>query len=85
VQYKNIAKKLIIIRPVGASNNNFKPTLNILRATYFLKYRSELFEKGEIEDNQEEIVHAKNWNATNFKALFSIMKQIRNSLFHGRK
>lgn len=84
-EIKNIAKELAIMRPVGASNNNFEPTQNILRATYFLKYRSELFEKGDIEENQEEIVHADNWNASSFKALFSIIKQIRDNLFHGRK
>ena len=84
-EIKNIAKVLTKIRPVGASNNNFQPTLNILRATYFLKYKSELFEDGEVEDIQEEILHSDNWNATNFKALFSIVKQIRDNLFHGRK
>jgi len=84
-EIKNIAKELTKIRPVGASNNNFEPTPNILRATFFLKYRSELIEDGEIEDNHEEIAHADNWNATSFKALFSIIKQIRDNLFHGRK
>ena len=82
---KSIAKDLTKLRPVGASNNNFEPTPNILRATYFLKYRSDLFEDNEIENNQNEIEHADNWTSDSFSALFSIIKQIRDNLFHGRK
>jgi len=82
---KILGKALVKLRPVGASNNNFEPNLNILRATYFLKYRSDLFEDGEVENNQNEIIHADNWVSDSFSALFSIIKQIRDNLFHGRK
>ena len=82
---KNIAKELMKLRPVGASNNNFEPTPNILRATYFLKYRSSLFEDGEIESNENEIEQADYWTSDSFNALFAIIKQIRDNLFHGRK
>jgi hypothetical protein len=82
---KNTAKQLTAIRPVGSSNNNFQPTVSTYRATYFLKYNSDLYLEGENEEIQDETAHANNWNSTSFHALFAIMKQIRDNLFHGRK
>lgn len=81
---KNIAKTLVGVRPVGDSNNKFLPSINTYRATYFLKYNSGLNE-GEGEEIHDEIARANNWNNTSFHALFSIIKQIRDNLFHGRK
>lgn len=82
---KNIAKRLSIMKPVGSSTQNFEATLNILRATYFLKYKCDFFQEGDIEENQGEIEQSDNWNQSGFHALFSIIKQIRDNLFHGRK
>lgn len=85
-EVKSLARNFCQIRPVGSSNNNFQTTTHISRATYFLKYKSELFNNGEEHDATEEgISYADNWNSTSFHAIFSIIKQIRDNLFHGRK
>lgn len=84
-ELRNIAKRLTVIRPVGSSNNHFNPTLNIYRATYFLKYKSNLHADEDIEEMEGEVEHANKWTSTSFIALFSIIKQIRDNLFHGQK
>ena len=86
-EIRAIAKEFAQLAPVGNSKSNFQPTENILKATYHLKYDAELFEEGQIIVSQEERCNANLWNQgrTSFKAVFEIVKQIRNNLFHGRK
>lgn len=50
-----------------------------------MKYQSDLFEVDEFDNSQNEIEHANNWTSDSFSALFSIIKEIRDNLFHGRK
>ena len=82
---KEIAKAFTSIKPVGSSNNNFAPEIDILRATYYLKYLSDLYAEGELEIVETELNYADNWNKDSFSALFAIVVQIRNNLFHGGK
>lgn len=84
-EVKKTAKKFAILRPVGGSNNQFNPTENIKRATYFLKYNADLFINEEIDFVREEKNTADNWNRTSFVAVFEIVRQLRNNMFHGRK
>ncbi|WP_052591925.1 hypothetical protein [Aureispira sp. CCB-QB1] len=79
----DIAKEFSILRPVGNSNQGFNPSENILRATYCLKYNSNLFDEIEVIKDEQEIANL--WQGTPFKAVFEIVKQIRNNLFHGQK
>ncbi|GHC65042.1 hypothetical protein [Ulvibacter litoralis] len=81
---KEIARKIAFYPPVGNSNNDFEPTITVLRATYFLRFLSELFEE-QFPGTDEEIEIADNWNKSSFEALLTIGKQIRDNLFHGRK
>ena len=84
-EIKDIAKKFALKRPVGDPNNLFNPNENIKRATYYLKYNSELFKEREFDFVKEEKNTADNWDRSSFTSVFEIVKQIRNNLFHGRK
>jgi len=82
---KIVAKEFAKIKPVGNSKNNNQPTEHILRATFFLKYKAQLFTENEFPTNHNQEEKANNWKNSAFKALFDICTQIRNNLFHGRK
>lgn len=84
-EIKELAKRLAEIKPVGSSKNNFNPVENILRATFYLKYHTEIFDDGDIEKDEEEMKSGSLWNRNAFDAVFEVIKQIRNNLFHGRK
>lgn len=81
---KTIAKKFAFYPPVGSSKNNFEPNVTIQRATFYLRYYSDLFEE-EFPDTSDEKEIGGLWRKSSFVALLTIVKQIRDNLFHGRK
>jgi len=83
-QTKTIAYKVAFYPPVGSSKNDFQPSISIQRATYFLRYFSDLFEE-EFPDTSNEKEIGILWNKSSFAALLTIVKQVRDNLFHGRK
>lgn len=83
-EIKNIAHKLALYPPVGSSKRNFEPSITIQRATFFLRHFSDLFENVFPDtDNEKEI--ASHWSKSPLNAVLTIVKQIRDNLFHGRK
>lgn len=83
-EIKEVARKLSFYSPVGSSSYNFEPSVQIQRATYFLKHKSNLVEGGFPKDEGEEVL-ANQWQKSSFNALLTIVKQIRDNLFHGQK
>ena len=79
-----IAREYSIITPVGNSDLGFEPTLDIERATFYLKYKCDLHNIQLIEV-ETEIEKANDWKYSAFYALMLILKQIRDNLFHGKK
>ncbi len=82
-EIKKISKKFSFYPPVASSNRNFEPTEAIKRATYFLRHHSELHDDFPDTNNEKEI--GLKWTKSSFNALLTIVKQIRDNLFHGRK
>ena len=81
---KEIARKFSFYPPVGSSKKDFEPTESILRATFCLRYFSDLHEE-EFPDLDNEKETGEKWTKSSFNALLTILKQIRDNLFHGRK
>ncbi|MFY0675609.1 MAG: hypothetical protein JXQ87_19625 [Bacteroidia bacterium] len=81
---KSIARKFSFYPPVGSSKNNFEPTVSIQRATFYLRYHSGLIEEGFPDPSNENEI-GQSWTKSSFAALLTIVKQIRDNLFHGRK
>lgn len=81
---KEIARKFSFYPPVGSSKRDFEPTESILRATFWLRYFSDLHEE-EFPDLDKEKETGEKWTKSSFNALLTILKQIRDNLFHGRK
>jgi len=81
---KEVALRLAGYPPVGSSKNNFDPTESVQRATYFLRHNSDLMEDGFPEEDHE-IATANKWTKSSFNALLTVVIQVRNNLFHGRK
>lgn len=81
---KKIAHSFSFYPAVGSSKFNFKPNRTIERATYHLLYFS-----GVLEDEFPDIKGQKDigaeWRKNSFNALLTIIKQIRDNLFHGKK
>ena len=69
---------------MGSSKINFEPAESVKRATYFLRHHSELHEIEFPDIDDEKKIGAK-WEKSSFNALLTIVKQIRDNLFHGRK
>ncbi len=84
IDTKAIAYKIAFYPPVGSSKNNFEPSISIQRATFFLRHYSDLFEE-EFPDTSNEKEIGKLWQKNSFVALLTIVKQIRDNLFHGQK
>src|SRR5690606_7108833 len=83
-QVREVAHDFAFYPPVGSSNNNFLPTTHINRATFYLRYNSNLI-KPEFPGETGEKEIASQWKKSSFAALLTIVKQIRDNLFHGRK
>lgn len=83
-QTKDCARRFAFYPPVGSSKNNFEPTVSIERATYHLRYYSNLFDEEYIGASNEKEVGIL-WGKSSFVALLTIVKQVRDNLFHGRK
>lgn len=81
---KAIARKFSFYPPVGSSKRNFNPTETVKRATFFIKYNTGLFGDKFPDIDNEKVIGDK-WNKSPFVALLTIVKQIRDNLFHGRK
>lgn len=81
---KENARKFSFYPPVGSSKRNFEPTESIIRATFYLRYFSGLHEE-EFPDVDNEKETGEKWKKSSFNALLTILKQIRDNLFHGRK
>lgn len=83
-EIKEVAHILAMYPPVGSSTLAFEPSPTIKRATFHLLYFSDVLEEPfpEIENNKE--VGAE-WKKNSFNALLTIVKQIRDNLFHGKK
>jgi len=82
-EIRALARELSFFPPVGSSTLNFEPTPTIKSATYFLKYSSGLDIPFPQEDH--ELILSSRWRGNSFYAIFSIIKQIRDNLFHGAK
>ncbi|AGA80114.1 hypothetical protein [Echinicola vietnamensis] len=81
---KSIARKFSSYPPVGSSRMDFEPTVSLQRATFYLRYFCDLFEeKFHDTSNENEIGEA--WTKSPFVALLTIVKQVRDNLFHGCK
>jgi len=83
-EVREVARKLSFYPPVGSSSYNIEPTPQIQRATYYLKHKSNLVEGGFPKNEAEEAL-ASQWKKSSFNALLTIVKQIRDNLFHGQK
>jgi hypothetical protein len=81
---KLIARKFSFYPPVGSSKKDFEPTVSLQRATFYLRHFSELIEEG-FPDTSNEREIGELWTKGSFVALLTIVKQIRDNLFHGRK
>lgn len=83
-EIKSIAHELAMYPPVGSSTLAFEPTPTIKKATFHLLYFSNVLEElfPEIQNNKE--IGAE-WNKNSFNAILTIIKQIRDNLFHGKK
>ncbi|MDT0690305.1 hypothetical protein RM549_10950 [Salegentibacter sp. F188] len=84
-ELRDLVRDLASYPPIGSSKSNFDSTITIQRATYYLRFSTNLYE---IEfpmdsDNDKEI--ANEWNKSAFNGSLTIVKQIRDNLFHGRK
>ncbi|GAA0890364.1 hypothetical protein GCM10009122_00420 [Fulvivirga kasyanovii] len=87
---KSAARKLCCLTPVGNKDRGFEAGTNILRATYFLRHHTGLFDKwdGFLEDLDDvnEIEIGSHWKGKDpILAVLTIVKQIRDNLFHGGK
>lgn len=84
-ELREIARRYSSLNPVGNSKKNNEPSQQITQATYFLKHKCSLFQNIEVEKVESEIKEAERWKKSQFTALFYIIRQIRNNLFHGKK
>jgi hypothetical protein len=88
-EIKSYAIAIVKLPPVGNSKNeHYNPSQNILQATASLKCSSELFKVGDISVSAQELSDAELWSNKDFSAfhaLMTIVRQIRNNLFHGKK
>lgn len=84
-ELREIARGFASLDPVGNSKMNNVPSENIVQATYFLKYKCNLYKNIEVDSVAAEIEEADKWNKSAFEALLLIIRQIRNNLFHGKK
>ena len=87
---KSAFRKLSSLTPVGNKDSGFVPEINILRATYFLRHHMGLFDNWggfpKDLDDPNEIEIGSNWKSQNpVLAILTIVKQIRDNLFHGGK
>lgn len=82
------AKELTKKRTVGNNMNvDYNPSQNVINATAYLKCNLDLGED-EIEITEEDRENARRWSDdrhSKFHALMTIIRQIRNNLFHGSK
>lgn len=83
ISIREIARKFCFYTPVASSSYNFEPTKPIKSATYYLKHKGNLVQGGPNDDYEEQI--AEGWKKSPFEALLTILKQIRDNLFHGKK
>jgi hypothetical protein len=81
---KGIAKDLVYLPPVVSSSYGNEVTPDILAATYFLRQETGLIEEGYQKYENHNAIVVK-WKNGSLYALMSILKQIRDNLFHGRK
>ena len=81
---KSIAREFSFYPPVGNSKMNFEPTVSLQRATFYLRYFCDLNEE-EFPDTSNEKEVGGAWTKSPFVALLTIVKQVRDNLFHGRK
>ena len=85
-ELKKLSGRLCMYPPIGNSNNNFIPQENILRATYHLRHHSNLFDginMPPVNDGDEDKGNL--WQHSKLETILTIVSQIRNNLFHGRK
>jgi len=83
-EIKGLAHIFAMYPPVGSSNLRFEPSTTIKRATFHLRYFSNVLEESFPEvENDKEI--GEEWKKSSFNALLTIIKQIRDNLFHGKK
>ncbi|MBK7443113.1 MAG: hypothetical protein IPI65_16845 [Bacteroidetes bacterium] len=82
---REIARQFSSLNAVGNSIKNNIPSQNIIQATYFLKYKCNLYKNIEVDPVAAEIEETDKWNKSPFEALLVIIRQIRNNLFHGKK
>lgn len=83
-EIKSVAHSFALYPPIGSSSLGFEPTLTIKRATFHLLYFSGVLEEEFPEINNDKEIGQK-WMKNSFNALFVIVKQIRDNLFHGKK
>ena len=82
--FRALTGELSAYTPVGSSNNNFDPTKSVRRATFFLRHHCGLYEYDFPDDGGESELGLE-WKKSPFEAILTIMKQVRDNLFHGRK
>lgn len=77
--------KILELAPIGSSSMNFAISPRISQATNYLKLSIIPQEQRVIDLTIEEKSSARNWDGDEFKAVFELIRQIRNNLFHGQK
>ncbi len=82
--FRELTREFSSFSPVGSSKRNFDPTESVKQATLYLRHHAKLFEvKFPDIDNEKEV--RKMWKKSSFEAILTIVKQVRDNLFHGRK
>lgn len=84
IELREIAHLFAMYPPVGSSTLGFEPSLTIKRATYHLLYFSNVLEEEFPEIGDQKKLGAE-WKKNSFSAVLTIIKQIRDNLFHGKK
>jgi len=83
-EIKALTAEFSAYTPVGSSSRNFDPTNSVRQATFFLRHHCGLFEY-DFPDEGGEAELGSEWDKSPFVAILTIVKQVRNNLFHGRK
>ncbi|MEQ8360100.1 MAG: hypothetical protein RH860_11480 [Cytophagales bacterium] len=85
-EFKDMAREFSGYTPVGSSNRNFDPTESVKQATFHLRHHAQLFETEMPPfDYENEVEIGSKWRKHSFEAVLTLVKQVRDNLFHGRK